>query len=138
LKTLGKEVKNLILIDTYAQQNEHKEGWMQKLLDRFKKGIVKRGNITVTPASKVARKTQIKKERWKTARNNYQLPFYDGHIHLLRAQTPSANVQRPYDFGWAPYVNKVNVLEVEAEPVRLSAPSNTVKLAKMLQKSMDT
>ncbi|MEX2592395.1 MAG: amino acid adenylation domain-containing protein, partial [Anditalea sp.] len=167
LKSSGKEVKDLIMFDTYAYQSDHRDGWLVKLVNQLKHGIGKRWfDILLLinhpqvlkriktesynrKIAKIKNLIKPKKEAQKAnitinnealqkeARKNYVFSSYDGRIQLLRAKIPSYYVPDSRYYGWKSYVNQVNVWEVDGEHTTLFNTPNDVSFAKTLQKILD-
>jgi thioesterase domain-containing protein len=71
------------------------------------------------------------------AGNEYKFLNYDGEIHLFRAKIRTSYERDHKYFGWKPYVNKVNVIEMEGEHTTMFEPPNEVNFVKILQKILN-
>jgi amino acid adenylation domain-containing protein len=71
------------------------------------------------------------------AGNEYKFLNYDGEIHLFRAKIRTSYERDHKYFGWKPYVNKVNVIEMEGEHTTMFEPPNEVNFVKILQRILD-
>lgn len=168
LKRQGKEIKALVMFDTYAIRSDHGTSLPTKAVNFVRREVGKRLFdlellISNPQLLKRLKKDSLlgKTERIKNklhrkeneteimqiinklkkihidAGNDYKILHYDGEIYLFRAKVRTSYERDQKYFGWKPYVNKVNVIEMEGEHTTMFEPPNEVNFVKILQQILD-
>ncbi|MCS4436070.1 non-ribosomal peptide synthetase [Aquiflexum gelatinilyticum] len=168
LRSMGKQVGKLILFDTSAYESDEKlstfdkiklrskiilneinfvlnepQGYFEKKLRSFQR---KRDKLLVKMKLKPDPKflvdsTSVLK---RVAKNNadilnkYKIGPYNGPLHLFRAKTQGFYVKEPRYYGWVPFVEKVNVVNVSGHHDNIfHKPAILKEMAEKIQKVLD-
>ncbi|WP_339925754.1 amino acid adenylation domain-containing protein [uncultured Cyclobacterium sp.] len=74
---------------------------------------------------------------YKEACKEYEISYYNGEVDLIKARIASGYLPDKENFGWKPYVEKLNVWETEGEHSSMISPPNDTLFASLLQQLLD-
>lgn len=128
---LGRRIFDLeMLINNPALLKRVKKNALSEKLKKIKKHFFKRQSV---PESDIMKIIKSIRKIHEEAGKKYVLSPYDGEIHLLRAKLQINYLKDPKYFGWQPYVNKVNISEMDGEHTTMFDPPHEKDFVKILQ-----